>query len=125
MYITGILQKTLKLNSVDYELDFNDYWKGDIDFEDMLNNLSSKQRSEIYKTYFDLIERFLEKDYKYLNKYLKELKQFEYNEVILTNWEILQVQSMDHHNEVERLCAKLGLVYQGEIKRNQLSKLDI
>ncbi len=125
-FLNGVLQKVLNQNDLNIELQRGKSFGGDRNLEVELNKLTKKQRSKIYGMYIEEVERFLNSSYKYLNTYLNNLNQFHYNEIILTNWEILDVKSIEIESPLTvKMCAELGLVYSGVIPRKRLSGLVI
>jgi hypothetical protein len=125
LFLNGILQKVLEQNGLDYVLSKDKPFGGDKNLEVELNKLPSKTKSTIYKDYIESVERFLNSSgYKYLNLYLKNLDQFEYNEVILSNWKITEVKAIQQESPaLLKLCKELNLNYTGVIQRKDLAKL--
>ena len=122
LYVSGVLQKVL------------DYWEFDIDVyrakpavvSDAIKSLSKSESIEFYKMYLREMENMLNRSYKELNKYLKSAADMGYNEVVLTKYKILEVQSVDWDRpEVISLCDKYNISYSGVINSRDFNKLKI
>ena len=119
--INGILQKLIQTDEDIGRMSSDKLTK-------LINNLDSKQRSELYKNYINEIERYLDSGgYKDLSDYLKKISpDLDYNELILTNFKIDYVKTVDVDSphtlaEIERL----GLKYDGHIQSRDFKKLRI
>jgi len=124
-FLTGVLQKVLDQNGINYTLQKEKPFGGDKNLEVELNKLQSKVKSNVYNDYIQAVEKFLNTNgYKYLNLYLKNLDQFQYNEVILTNWKIIEVKAIEQESPfIIKKCHELNLNYTGTISRKELAKL--
>ncbi len=119
--VNGILQgiaKNMGLDKDIYKMSWND-------LEEYIIQLPQKTQIDLYRKYLKGIEKYLNKNYKTLNSYLRaELRNMKYNEIVLTDFEILQVWSINNESEiVHNECKKLGLKYSGVIGQKDMAKI--
>ena len=88
----------------------------------IIEEMKPKDRSSLYKQYIDKVESWIDGGgYKNLNKYLKNLDQFAYNEVILNQFKILGVYSVEGNDKEHEIKAQ-GLKYLGIISKTKIAK---
>lgn len=89
----------------------------------LIQGQPSKARNKIYKWYFDMIERTLNREYQLLNKHLKNKSQrLNYNEVIINNIKVLGAYILSQDIDPEQL-KKLNIPFLGYIDQTDLSSL--
>jgi hypothetical protein len=125
-HMKAVLQKTLDA----MQIQFNIYKQSSSDLEQILSNLSPKEFKKFYFLYLKNTEDMLNKQYKYLNKYLQTAAEMKYNELILDNWKILEIYSLPHNSDTEyslkQKLSKLNLphdIYAGEISYSDIAKI--
>lgn len=119
--INGILQKLIQTTD-----DVSKMKSAQV--EKLINNLTSKERSVLYKEYIQAIERYLDSGgYKDLGDYLKKVSNgLSYNEIILSSFKIISVQTVDIESPATLAqIDKLKLRYEGSIKSKDFKKLRI
>ena len=121
-YINGVIQKVADK----YQIPIDAYKIKTQDLNSILIDLTPKESKMFYKSYMTEIENMLNKHYKELNSYLKSASNMTYDEVVLTNWKILQgwcigIESPKIVNEFK----KYNIPYSGVITRNELKSLKI
>lgn len=98
------------------------------EIEKIINNMNNKDKSKLYKDYIDEVERYLDSGgYKDLSNYLKNVSAgLTYNEVILSNFKIISVQTVDISSPATLAeISRLGLIYQGEFASRDFKKLKL
>jgi len=83
--------------------------------------------SGIYKMYLKLIEKWLDSGgYKEFQKYLDNAAEMKYNEVVLTKFKIIGVNSLEVENvKVKKFCEKHNIPYLGVLGIKSLSNIKI
>jgi len=120
--VQGVLQSVA--NKVNIDIDM--YKIKQIDLNQLILNLDKKQKIDFYRLYVREMESMINRSYKVLIDYLQTAADMDYNEVILTKWEILDVWCLEHEQPalIEKL-SRLGISYAGVMARRDLSSLSI
>lgn len=124
-FLVSLVQKAFDTAGVQAKIEESP--NSDTEAFKVVEGMTGKQKYIFYKTYIDEVERFLDSSgYKYLNKYLDGLQEFQYNEIILNKWQIQELWCIESESpHIVSKCAKLGLTYRGVIPRSKLSTLKI
>lgn len=95
------------------------------ELQDFIDGLSNQSKSEIYADYIDSVERYIDQGgYKDLQNYLRKASNLSYNEIILSNFRIIDVRSLDVDSPlITSKCAELGLVNSGVFKSRDLKDI--
>lgn len=118
-YMSGVLQSTADVYGIDI-----DAYKSSPD--EIFKIIQSQGSLMMYKTYLTKLESMLNKEYKLLNEYLRTAAEMKYNEVILDNWKMLEIYSVDFESPATLdIINKLNVPYKGIITQKEISKLEI
>ena len=119
-YIDGVLQKIA--NKLNIDIDVTRSTPEQIEAE--IGNIDSKLKVSLYKDYMKGLEALLNKEYKLLNDFLKTAAEMSYNELVLTDYEILSVQSVNSESDnILTLINKLNIKYNGIISSKEIAKI--
>jgi len=115
------------LNSVAKRADiFVDAYGDSSLIKQTIDNLPGKQKIILYKSYLQEMENMLNKHYKVLIAYINDAAEWDYNEVILTRWEIMDVWCIEYDDNVTtHLLNKLNLPFAGVMSKRDLKDLKI
>lgn len=124
--INGMIQKIFSLYNV-LENSEDVTKMSPKELQNFIDNLSNQTKSKIYAEYIDRMERYIDQGgYKELQHYLKNASNLSYNEVILSNFKIIDVRALDIESPlIVSKCAELSLVYSGVFSSRELKNLKI
>lgn len=119
--IDGILTRLLRDYGVDFDTNMQPREKVLVAIKKV------KDKKKFYKDYFKKIEQWLDSGgYKEFNNYLNNAAEMKYNEVVLTDFKILVLNSIDvDNNFIKKFAEKNNIDYKGVFPSNGLSNLKI
>jgi len=120
--IKGVLQSVV--NKIEYDIDI--YKTNPKELTKLIEQLNNKQKVQLYRLYLTEMEAMLNRNYKELIKYLKNAADMQYNEVVLTKWQMIQGWCLGYEQlSTVQKFNDLGISYMGVMPRRDLSTLKI
>jgi len=120
-FITGIKTKIVKsLGYTDNKIPSTfDY----VSWKSFINNMTKEDRSKLYKSYIEEVEKYLEKGgYKLLNSHLKNNITFSYNELVMNKIKIIGAYSIDNTDKKKDI-EENKIKYLGIISKTDIANL--